>query len=144
MDKRIWTIPGDRTKSGRVHRVPLSDGAMAILREARKLDRGSGIVFPSRLAPHGQIADTTINSMIAATLALKDRTTVHGFRSSFADWALENTATPYAVVMTAIAHKIGSQADQAYARSDLLEKRRVLMHEWSDFLSDGEPAAEAA
>lgn len=144
LEKRIWIIPGERTKSGREHRVPISDGAMAILREARKLDRDNGFAFPSRLAPHGQIADTTINSMIAATPALKDRTTVHGFRSSFADWALENTATPYAVVMTAIAHKIGSQADQAYARSDLLDRRRELMQQWSDFLLGEEPAVEAA
>jgi integrase len=124
MTARLWTIPPDRMKAGREHRVPLSDQACEVLEQ---LPRVSEWVFPGRKAKTG-----LSNMSLLQTLRRVDKgdVTTHGFRSSFRDWAAEQTAFPREVIESALAHTIGSQVELAYLRSDLLEKRRVLMAAW--------------
>ena len=124
MTARLWTIPLDRMKAGREHRVPLSDQACEVLEH---LPRMSEWVFPGRKAKTG-----LSNMSLLQTLRRVDKgdVTTHGFRSSFRDWAAEQTAFPREVIESALAHTIGSQVELAYLRSDLLEKRRTLMAAW--------------
>ncbi len=138
MDDRVWTVPGERMKAGTVHRVPLSDGAIEVLQRVRRLGDGD-LVFPM---PSGEPMNP--GTMLKALRSAGCTATIHGFRSTFTDWAGECTVTPPAVVMRSIAHVVGSKSDRAYARSDLLDRRRELMQAWSDFLMGKEPAAEAA
>jgi integrase len=121
---RLWTIPLDRMKAGREHRVPLSDQAYEVLEQ---LPRMSEWVFPGRKAKTG-----LSNMSLLQTLRRVDKgdVTTHGFRSSFRDWAAEQTAFPREVIESALAHTIGSQVELAYLRSDLLEKRRALVAAW--------------
>ena len=133
-EAREWRIPGDRMKAGTAHRVPLSDPAMAVLERARELDDGSGLIFPSSLRKGKEMSDMTLTKVLRST-GLADRATVHGFRSSFRDWAAECTNAPHAVMELALAHAVGDSVEQAYARSDLLEKRRRLVEQWAAFIT---------
>ena len=133
MDAGEWRIPGERMKSGQPHRVPLSDAAIAVLEQARPLRDGSALIFPSSVRPRHPMSDMTLTQVLRKT-GLADRTTVHGFRSAFRDWAAECTSAPHAVMELSLAHAVGSSVEQAYARSDLIERRRVLMQEWADFV----------
>jgi integrase len=125
---RLWTVPSSRMKSAREHKVPLSTGALRLLR-AIKFDRGGDDwVFP------GLVAAKPLSSM--AMLALlhsmgRDTITVHGFRSSFRDWVSEATDHPREVAEAALAHVVGDKVEAAYRRGDLFEKRRNLMDDWS-------------
>ena len=125
-----WTIPEARMKAGRLHRVPLSHRALAILEEARSRSDGDGVVFPS---PH---TGTVLSPMAFAQLLrrLEFDFVPHGLRSSFRDWAAEQTDARHDVVESALAHAVGNATEAAYFRSDLLELRRRLMEEWSGFL----------
>jgi integrase len=129
LDKKIWTVPPNRMKAGREHRVPLSPRAVAILRQLEKLKAGE-FVFP------GQARNKPLSNM-AMEMVLRrmktEDTTVHGFRSSFRDWAGNVSNFPREVVETALAHVIGDKAEQAYRRSDALEKRRKLMEAWAAY-----------
>lgn len=131
-DARVWRIPGERMKAGVEHRVPLSDAAMGVLAEARALADDSGLVFPSRWNPGKPLSDMTLMKLLRGS-GLADRTTVHGFRSSFRDWAAE-TGKPRELAEAALAHVVGG-VEGAYFRSDLIEQRRGLMQSWADFLS---------
>jgi integrase len=132
LDKKIWTVPADRMKAGREHRVPLSPRALAILRQLAKV-RVSDFVFA------GQARNKPLSNM-AMEMVLRrmkiEGATVHGFRSSFRDWAGNVSNFPREVVETALAYVIGDKAEQAYRRSDALEKRRKLMEAWAAY---GEP-----
>ena len=134
MEEKVWRIPAERMKGGKEHRVPLSEQAMEILGEAYKLRDESGLVFPSSLKPVMPMSDMTLTKVLRTT-GLSDRATVHGFRSSFKNWTLEQTDTPWAVSEAALAHILGNSTEQAYARSDLFERRRVLMQQWADYLA---------
>ena len=124
-----WTIPAERMKAQRPHRVPLSGRAMEILSEARTLG-GGGLVFPS---PEGRVfSDTNLPRLLRG---LGIAAVPHGFRSSFRDWAAECTDTPHAVMEAALAHVVRNKAEAAYARSDLFERRRVLMANWAAYLT---------
>ena len=123
----VWTVPGDRMKGGRDHRVPLSDAALEVLRHA-KADRKGKMLFPS--LPH----DRPLSNMALLTVLKRmgrSDITVHGFRSTFKDWAREQTNFPNEVSEAALAHLIGDETQRAYARGDLFEKRRTLMDAWS-------------
>ena len=133
LDGATWTIPGSRMKAGRPHRVPLSPRALAILGEARRLDNGSGLVFPAPLSG-GVLSDMTFILLIRR-LGLDF--VPHGLRSSFRDWAAEKTNARHDVVEAALAHTVGNATEAAYFRSDLFELRRALMDEWSAFLGGG-------
>lgn len=128
MDGRSWLIPADRMKAGRIHRVPLSDAALAILEQARGLD--GAVVFPGqkRGAPMSNMAFLmTLRRMGHRGL------TAHGFRSTFRDWAAERTEFQNEVAEAALAHTVGNRTEAAYRRGDLFEKRRALMEAWARF-----------
>jgi integrase len=133
-DTKAWTVPPSRAKAGKTHRVPLSEPALAVLREMAALfgSHPAALVFPSA-------RDSTTMTDATLARALKaaggDGATVHGFRSTFRDWAGETTAHPREVIEMALAHRLGDAAEQAYARGDLFEKRRRLMSDWAAFLS---------
>ncbi len=134
LDTRTWRIKGSRMKAGAEHRVPLSDQAMEVLNQARILRDESGLVFPSPLKSGRPMSDMTLMMVLSST-GLAERGTVHGFRSSFKNWTMEMTDTPWAVGEAALAHALGNSTEQAYARSDLYERRRTLMQEWADYLT---------
>ena len=126
---KTWTIPGSMMKSGREHRVPLSAQAVAVLTDAVPLMDGSGLVFPGA---NGPLSDMTLTKLLRGN-GLAETATIHGFRTSFKTWCMETTDTPWAVGEAALAHTLGSSTEQAYARTDLFDRRRVLMQEWADF-----------
>jgi integrase len=136
LDKAIWTIPAARMKAKKVHRVPLPPRCIAILAEAATLKRkDDDLVFPGT-KDKKPLSDMTLSKLmkehgIAAV--------PHGFRSSFRDWAGEQTHHPREVIEFALAHVIKDKAEAAYARSDLFEKRLSLMNDWAAYLqrSDG-------
>ena len=128
-DKKIWAVPADRMKAGREHRVPLSPRAVAILRKLEKVKTGE-FVFA------GQARNKPLSNMAMEMVLRRMKTqdaTVHGFRSSFRDWAGNVSNFPREIVETALAHVIGDKAEQAYRRSDALEKRRKLMEAWASY-----------
>lgn len=127
LQNRVWTIPAQRMKAGKEHRVPLSPSAMNQLGT-----RGDDteLVFASETAPNKPISDMSMT----AVLRRMGRTeiTVHGFRSTFRDWAGETTSFPREVIEAALAHGIKDKAEAAYARSDLFDKRQKLMVAWAN------------
>jgi integrase len=129
LEKKIWTVPADRMKAGREHRVPLSSRAVAILRLLEKLKAGD-FVFAGQ-ARHKSLSNMAME-MVLRRMKVEDAT-VHGFRSSFRDWAGNVSNFPREITETALAHVIGDKAEQAYRRSDALEKRRKLMDAWAAY-----------
>lgn len=125
-DTKIWAVPPARTKASREHRVPLSDHAIDILREMEAARTGDH-VFP------GQRPGRPLSGMAFELLLrrLKSPYTAHGFRSSFRDWAGNETHFPRELAEHALAHVIGDKAEQAYRRSDALARRRELMDAWA-------------
>ena len=134
LKRATWTIPASRMKAGVEHRVPLSDRALEVLKLARQLEDGSGLCFPSPLKPGRTLSDMTLMKTLRSA-GLADRTTVHGFRTSFKTWAMERTDAPWAVAEAALAHQLGGSVEQAYARSDLLDRRRKLMQQWANYVT---------
>ena len=134
LQRRVWRIPSRRMKAGSEHRIPLSKQAIELLNEASELRDEPDLVFPSPRKRGGQLSDMTLTKVLRS-LGLADRTTVHGFRSSFKNWTLEQTDTPWAVSEAALAHTLGNSTEQAYARSDLFERRRDLMQKWADYVT---------
>ena len=134
LQEQVWRIPAERMKAGKEHRVPLSVQALELLGKASELRDESGLVFPSPLKPGLPMSDMTLTKVLRTT-GLSERATVHGFRSSFKNWTLEQTDTPWAVSEAALAHILGNSTEQAYARSDLFERRRALMQQWADYLT---------
>ena len=126
----VWTIPVTRMKANRAHRVPLSERALEILATARTLADGNPLVFPNRWG--NCIKDTFLSQLLKA---LEIAAVPHGFRSSFRDWAAEETDHPREVIEAALAHVVRNQTEAAYARSDLFERRRRLMDDWSAYLA---------
>ena len=135
LEARTWTIPASRMKAGVEHRVPLSDQAVEVLERVRSLVDGSGFVFPSPMRPGRAMSDMALTVVLRNT-GLAERATVHGFRTSFKTWTMEQTDTPWAVGEAALAHTIGNSVEAAYARSDLFERRRTLMQDWADYGMD--------
>ena len=131
---REWRIPAKRMKSHREHRVPLSDAALAVLDDVRSLAGDRDLVFASPMRPGRPMSDMTLTKLLRDN-GLAERTTMHGFRSAFRDWASEQTSAPHAVMELALAHNVGSAVERAYARSDLLSKRRKLMNAWARFVT---------
>jgi integrase len=129
LPNNVWTAPPERMKAGKEHRVPLSAAAVAIL---GSLDRNgrSDFLFPGA-KPGRPLSDMTM-TMLLRRMGHGD-ITIHGFRSTFRDWAAELTNFPREVVEMALAHAIPSAVEAAYRRGDLFEKRRRLMEEWGDY-----------
>jgi integrase len=126
--QKIWTVPADRMKAGKEHRVPLSERALAVLNAMSK-GRQTEYVFP------GDRRATLSNTSMLMLMRRMNRgdLTTHGFRSSFRDWAAELTDFPSEVVEMALAHVVGSKVEAAYRRGDLFDKRRRLMDAWAEF-----------
>lgn len=130
LEHKVWTVPGKRMKSGREHRVPLPGRCLEILERVRPMRLvGSPYVFP------GGRRGKPLSDM-ALTMCLRGLCpgyTVHGFRSTFRDWAGDCTTTPREIVEAALAHVVGDKAEQAYRRGDALERRRDLMDAWASY-----------
>jgi integrase len=146
LHKRVWTIPGSRMKSGREHRVPLSDRAVAILSDLKQLP-GNPHVFPGgnlgRLGPMALLASLArMQDGATQDGAAQSAVTVHGFRSSFRTWAAERTNYPREICEVALAHRVGDETERAYQRGDLLDKRRQLMERWSAFCRSTKPRSK--
>lgn len=135
LETAIWTVPAESMKMSRAHRVPLSRQALAVVRAARERN-GSGFLFRGR---DGGMLGT---AAIAQALRRADiDATPHGFRSSFKDWA-RNHGVEHELSELCLAHVEGSKTVQAYARDDLLERRRPVMQQWADFLDEGARTAK--
>ena len=137
IQNRVWTVPGERMKAKRAHRVPLSHTALKVLAEMKQLSQGT-CVFPG----------WRIKRPITGAAVLKvlremgySELTVHGFRSTFRDWCAEQTNYPYEVAEMALAHTIKDKAEAAYRRGDLLEKRARLMDDWAKYLAHTKAAS---
>lgn len=146
--KSVWTVPAIRMKAGREHRVPLTTAALAVLERVKLLSaNGEGFLFPgerqgrkgkvdegqeveSRLRTDAPLSSTSIVNLMAR---MGCDATIHGFRSSFRDWAAETTGFPHEVCEMALAHTIPNKAEAAYRRGDLFDKRRALMEAWAAF-----------
>ncbi|MBM1174561.1 tyrosine-type recombinase/integrase [Microvirga arabica] len=127
--ERVWVVPTERMKTGRQHRVPLSERAVEILMRAKETGGGSDYLFPGR----GGTKPLSNMVFLMALRRMQLDITAHGFRSSFRDWAAEQTSFPREVCEMALAHVIENRVEAAYRRGDLFEKRRDLMEQWSEF-----------
>lgn len=133
--EKLWTIPGDRMKAKKEHRVPLSDRALEILKSLPR-EQGSDFLFPGARAG----APLSNMAMLELMRGMRPGYVPHGFRSTFRDWAAERTGYPNHVVEMALAHAIESKVEAAYRRGELLEKRRRLMADWAKYCA-AKPAA---
>ena len=133
-EANVWTIPASRMKAGKEHRVPLTARALEILDEAEKLKVPDGFVFPGS-RPARPLSNMAMDMLLRR---LKIDVTVHGFRSSFRDWAGEMTAFPRELAETALAHAVGDATERAYRRGDALEKRRKMMEAWTAYVGSGQ------
>ncbi len=124
----VWTIPGERMKVGKTHQVPLSSRCMEILRQAKQLVPHSPYLFSRGQNPLSNMAMLELLRRMG-----RDDITVHGFRSSFRDWAAEETNHPSEVAEMALAHTVENKVIGAYKRGNLLDKRRRLAEDWSDY-----------
>ena len=127
----LWTVPAERMKSGREHRVPLSKPALTLLRD---LPTGApdDLVFPGLRGPLSDM------SLTAVLRRMKVDATAHGFRSTFRDWCSEHTNHSSEVAEMALAHAVGDKVEAAYRRGDLFEKRVHLMNDWATFLGSSQ------
>ncbi|NTZ41784.1 integrase arm-type DNA-binding domain-containing protein [Altererythrobacter sp. SALINAS58] len=130
LDKAVWTVPAERMKAAKEHRVPLSPRAVEILESLKPIE--SEWLFPG--AKGGKLSSMAMAMLLRR---MEQDCTVHGFRSSFRDWAAECTAYAHEVCEMALAHTIGNKAEAAYRRGDLFEKRRRLMADWVTFCDNG-------
>ena len=129
LEAAVWTVPANRMKAGREHRVPLTDAALAILKPLNEAKQ-SDYIFPGYKS--GRPLSIMAMTMLMRRMKL-GHLTVHGFRSAFRDWAGDATAFPRELAEAALAHVVGDMTERAYRRSDALEKRRELMNAWDNF-----------
>lgn len=129
LDNRMWTIPAERMKAGVEHRIPLSNAAIDLLTNLHRIE-GNPYVFPGmkRSKPLSDMA------MLEMLRGMRNGVTVHGFRSTFRDWASETTLHPDTIVEMALAHTIKDKTERAYRRGDAFERRKPLMQQWCDYL----------
>ena len=130
----LWTVPAERMKSARAHRVPLSGRTLDILQTLRPLrasDADDALIFLG--AREGRPLSGMATAMLLRRMGQGSITT-HGFRSSFRDWAGEVSNFQWEVIEAALAHRVGDATERAYRRGDALEKRRRLMDAWADYL----------
>ena len=123
----IWTIPDERMKAKKKHRVPLCARSIQILKISNLLDPDSEYLFSRRKRPLSNMA------MTMAIRRLKKKVTVHGFRSTFRDWVSEKTDYSSEVAEMSLAHTISNKVEAAYRRGDLIEKRRALLADWESY-----------
>ena len=153
LDAALWTIPASRTKTKKTHEVPLSVAALALVKTLPRVEN-CDLVFPS---PRRKVLSDSAARQKLIELGAKsienggagwqsadgDLITLHGFRSTFRDWAAETTPYPNFVVEMALAHAVGNAVEAAYRRGSLLDKRRSLMQDWSSYVTGTEPPNNA-
>ena len=132
-DSMVWTCPPERMKAGEEHRVPITSAMFAIIEPLRALE--SDYVFEGQKR-HQPLSNMAM-LMLLRRMKVED-VTVHGFRSTFRDWASEVANAPRELAEMSLSHNIGSKVERAYARSDLLERRRGLVAQWSNFVTGQE------
>jgi integrase len=127
--QKIWTIPASRMKMGREHRVALSDAALQILSNLPRLE-GCDFIFPG-----SKVSSPMSDMTLTAVLRRMQRSdiTVHGFRSTFRDWAAETTNYPNELAEMTLAHVVSNKVEAAYRRGDMLDKRFSMMNEWATY-----------
>ncbi|WP_159717567.1 tyrosine-type recombinase/integrase, partial [Geminicoccus flavidas] len=130
IDGDVWIVPAGRMKADKEHRVPLVPAALALLGDRRK---GHDLVFESPAKVERALSDMALTAVLRRLG--HGELTVHGFRSTFRDWAGETSSHPREVIEAALAHRLKDKAEAAYARGDLFVKRRRLMADWANFLS---------
>ena len=128
---RVWTVPAERMKERKEHRVPLSERAIEILSEIKPKRPTSSFIFPGP-GSNGFISEAGLRRMLKKTKC-GENATIHGFRSSFRTWAEEQTAYPHAMKEMALAHKVWNDVERAYSRTDMLQRRFDLMSSWAAF-----------
>jgi integrase len=131
LEQAVWTIPADRMKARREHRVPLCERALEVLVEAKRLAGASDYAFPGR-SPARPLSNMAFLMTLRRT---GHDVTAHGFRSAFRDWASERTNFPREVCEMALAHVVKDKTEAAYRRGDLFEKRKALMKAWESYLA---------
>jgi len=131
-DAATWTIPADRMKGGNAeHRVPLSKQVLDVLAEARELDDGSGLIFPSPLRQGHELSWQALLKVLRTNGV---DSTAHGFRTSLRQWLLERSGASWAVAEACLAHTLGNSVERAYVRqADLFDQRRQVMSDWANF-----------
>lgn len=136
----VWIIPPERMKAKREHRIPLTPRCIEILKRARTLSGESTFIFP------GRTVEKPLSNMafLMVLRRMEINVTAHGFRSSFRDWASEQTSFPQSVCQMALAHSIKDKVEAAYRRGDLFEKRRKLMQEWTTYCNSQSIAITSA
>ena len=130
LDLAIWTLPASRMKAKREHRVPLTDRAVEILNSIKPFKNGD-FVFPGRKKGVG-LSNMALEAVLRR-MNLKDLATVHGFRSSFRDWASEETDHAGEIAEICLAHIVGDETVRSYKRGDIIDKRRRLMNDWENY-----------
>lgn len=129
LDGKLWTIPAERMKAAREHRIPLSPAALALLRSLAETRSGE-FVFPGG-QPRRPLSNMAM--LVLLRRMKRDDLTVHGFRSTFRDWAAERTSFQNEVIEMALAHAVSDKVEAAYRRGDLFDKRRRLMDAWAGY-----------
>ncbi len=142
LQEKLWTVPAARMKAGRSHEVSLSDRAVVILQRVAGLSAQA----PNEFVFQGQRRNQPLSNMALEMLLrrMKVEATVHGFRSSFRDWAGDETHFPSEVAEAALAHAVGSKTEQAYRRGSAPAKRRELMDAWAEYCGTSHVAAAPA
>jgi integrase len=141
LDAALWTVPKERMKADREHRVPLPPRAVALLEERRAdaLAIGGEDALADYVWPGSKPGKPQSNGTLERVLdRIEVVATVHGFRSSFRDWAGDQTTFPREVAEAALAHVVEDATERAYRRGTALEKRRTLMQQWADFCTEGD------
>lgn len=138
LEAKVWTIPAGRMKAAKEHRVPLTDAALTLLGQRASGTPDDALIFGSEAKPGKPISDMSMTAVLRRME--RDDITVHGFRSTFRDWAGETTGFPREVIEAALAHGIKDKAEAAYARSDLFDKRRKLMQAWATIAAANTPS----
>ena len=132
LDRALWTVPANRMKAGRAHDVPLSSAATDLLKERQRLLGNVGLVF------QGQKKGKPLSNMsllaMLRRLEMSKKTTAHGMRSTFRDWAGEG-GVDRTLAEAALAHSVGNKVEAAYARSTMIEQRRPVMQSWANYVT---------
>lgn len=136
LQKQVWTVPAERMKAGKEHRVPLTAEAVAILEAIKPLTGGApeALVFPGTKGK--ALSDMSLAAVLRRMKIPASKASVHGFRSTFRDWAGEASTFPRELAEAALAHAVGDAVERAYRRGDALEKRRRMMEAWAAHLRD--------
>jgi integrase len=136
LEAKVWTVPAERMKAGREHRVPLSEASLSLLEQLRRLalmrDAKPDPAAPVFPGPRRALPMSNMTMLMLLRRMKRDDLTAHGFRSTFSDWAA-STAYPREVVEMALAHTVENKVEAAYRRGDLFEKRRKLMEAWAGY-----------